>query len=227
MTDLTASPADASGARSGPLADHRRIARSEGLLPALRRLLDDLYGDRIPWGPGGHAVVPEPLGAGMTVLDTLPVEGETLRALKNPDPDPDPDADAPDDDDPDRAAWSLGLARLRLGLSERLRDTVLEHLAGRTVGDSRLLQQQMVKGQVADVLTAHLEIETMLDGAVPGDPDDDTVTRLHVQITESDRMLLRLLGAAGFLRDGPGGVAHASELLADAYAGPSPDGATP
>jgi hypothetical protein len=32
-------------------------------------------------------------------------------------------------------------------------------------------------------------------------------------------MLLRLLGAAGFLADGPGQAARASELIADVYFG--------
>jgi hypothetical protein len=59
----------------------------------------------------------------------------------------------------------------------------------------------------------------MLDGAAPGDLDGTVLTGLNAQITGTDRMLLRLLGAAGFLADGPGQAARASELIADVYFG--------
>ena len=40
---------------------------------------------------------------------------------------------------------------------------------------------------------------------------------VHARLTQADRTTLRLLGASGFLADGPGQVAYLSELLADAY----------
>ena len=61
----------------------------------------------------------------------------------------------------------------------------------------------------------------MLAGATPGDLDDGVLAALNAQITETDRMLLRLLGAVSFLADGPGQVARVSELIADVYFGPA------
>jgi hypothetical protein len=78
----------------------------------------------------------------------------------------------------------------------------------------------MVKGGVAEAVIEQLEIETMLAGATPGDLDDGVLAGLNAQITETDRMLLRLLGAVSFLADGPGQVARVSELIADVYFGP-------
>ncbi|MET7699167.1 hypothetical protein [Streptomyces sp. NPDC005485] len=127
--------------------------------------------------------------------------------------------------------WSTGLAWLRLGVSERLRDASIAYLALRQVEGTSLLMQQMVKGALADVLIEHLEIEGFLDDladgidrvAVPLGPrppiDERELTRLQAQITRADRTLLRLLGAHGFTAEGPGMTAHASELLADVYCG--------
>lgn len=144
-------------------------------------------------------------------MTTLTVEGGTVVASRSRD---EPGVSTPR---PERAAWALGLTCLRFGLSERLLDAVLAHLGGRSVGDAKLLHQQMVKGGVAEAVIEQLEIETMLAGATPGDLDDDVLADLNAQITETDRMLLRLLGAVSFLADGPGQVARVSELIADVH----------
>lgn len=127
--------------------------------------------------------------------------------------------------------WNTGLAWLRLGTSERLRDACIAYLAAREAEGTSLLMQQMVKGALADVLIDHLEIEGVLDELADGtgpldlrEPmDEDALSRLQAQITDADRTLLRLLGAHGFTADGPGMTAHASELLADAYGGRATD----
>ncbi|MEV8504557.1 hypothetical protein AB0368_06955 [Actinoplanes sp. NPDC051475] len=122
-------------------------------------------------------------------------------------------ASAGEPDDP----WRLGLAHVRLGASRRLREQAQRYLSARTVGGTPLLLQQMVKGSLADALGRQIEAETVLSGAVPGALSQATLRHVHETITETDRELLRLLGASGFRLDGPGVTAHASALLADAY----------
>src|SRR5205807_900509 len=106
----------------------------------------------------------------------------------------------------------LGLVWLRLGLSEGLLDACVRYLDSRACGDSTVLRQQMVKGAVADVLIEHLEVHATLSGV-----DTPDLAHLHQQITLTDRALLLLLGASGYLTDGAGETAYRSEVLAEAY----------
>lgn len=240
MKATTTVPAGEPAARDGggslrDGAEIRRLARAEGLMPAISRLHGAVLGDALPCGPGGHAVVPAELADGCpslwaggavvprdrekeTVLHTLEVpEGGTVVALRC-------EGSARGETHP---RWVLGLAWLRWGLSERLLDACLEYLGSRSAGDAKLLHQQMVKGRVADALIEHLEIGAMLDGPQPPGPEPlgaSALAHLHEQITAADRMLLRLLGASSFLAAGPGQTARISELIADVYTGPARDG---
>ncbi|MGW7077321.1 hypothetical protein [Streptomyces sp. NPDC054866] len=219
-------------------------ARADGLVPALT-LLGRAFSTKVPpRGPRGHAVLPKELldefaameaeadaesgsrsGSasgedgpmpGLAVL--RPGEGAGTRAGAG-----EPSARS----DPASRDWNTGLAWLRLGASERLRDACIAYLAAREVEGTSLLMQQMVKGALADVLIDHLEIEGVLDDLAEGigpfapqEPmDEQALGRLQAQITQADRTLLRLLGAHGFTAEGPGMTAHASELIADAYCG--------
>lgn len=195
---------------------YRRTARHDGLVAALSLLCETVCDGGPPRGPGGHVVAPAGvLGADTgDVLATMTAEGGTVVASRSR-------AEPPSGSNTPCPAWALGVTCLRFGLSERLLAAVLAHLGGRTVGDAKLLHQQMVKGGVAEAVIEQLEIETMLAGATPGQLDDDVLARLNAQITETDRMLLRLLGAVSFLADGPGQVARVSELIADVYFGPA------
>jgi hypothetical protein len=195
---------------------YRRTARHDGLVPALALLCETVCDGAPPPGPGGHVVAPAGVAGADTgdFMTTNTVEDGIIVALRSR-------AEPPSVSETPRAAWALGVTCLRLGLSERLLDAVLAHLGDRTVGDAKLLHQQMVKGGVAEAVIEQLEIATMLAGATPGDLDDGVLAGLNAQITETDRMLLRLLGAVSFLADGPGQVARVSELLADVYFGPA------
>ncbi|MBZ3906734.1 hypothetical protein [Streptomyces griseiscabiei] len=205
---------------------YRRTARHDGLVPALTLLCETVCDGAPPRGPGGHVVAPAGVtgaeaggaGSGGTgsggAVTTLRVEGGTVVAWRSR-------AEPPGEPKSPSEAWVLGLTCLRLGLSERLLDAVLAHLGGRTAGGAKLLHQQLVKGGVAEAVMEQLEIETMLSGATPGDLDDGVLAGLNAQITETDRMLLRLLGAMSFLTDGPGQAARVSELIADVYFGPA------
>ncbi|MFJ2865086.1 hypothetical protein [Kitasatospora sp. NPDC087314] len=213
----------------------RTSARNDGLVPALTLLSRALSPGVAPRGPRGHAVVPRELLGDLAESgdddadgDRDPVPG--LAVLGPAGPPPDPSA-------PDARNWGTGLAWLRLGASERLREACLAYLAARQVEGSSLLLQQLVKGALADVLIDHLEIEGVLDDLADGSGPDDSplapglpldgpaLARLQAQITQADRALLRLLGAYGFTAEGPGRAAYASELLADVYCGwPRPAG---
>lgn len=195
---------------------YRRTARHDGLVSALALLCETVCDGAPPRGPGGHVVAPAGVIGADTgdVVTTITVEDGTVVALRSR-------AEPPSVSRTSWAAWALGVTCLRLGVSERLLDAVLAHLGGRTVGDAKLLHQQMVKGGVAEAVIEQLEIATMLEDAVPGDLDDAVLAGLNAQITETDRMLLRLLGAVSFLADGPGQVARVSELMADVYFGPA------
>ncbi|MEU7343703.1 hypothetical protein ABZ778_07210 [Streptomyces bacillaris] len=202
----------------------RRTARDAGLVAALSALQAEQVPGALPLGPAGHALLPESVAAAAhgvrrgartaprertaeTTLRTVRLYGDTLVALRHPLP-PGPE----DPDDP----WALGLARLRLGLSEALLDSCLEHLSARTFGGSPLLVRQLVQDSLAEALTDHLELGELL-GPEAGLTGGELIA-LHRAVTRTDRVLLRLLGGHGFRTDGPGQSAHVSELLADVYA---------
>ncbi|MEV6121581.1 hypothetical protein AB0M23_13805 [Streptomyces sp. NPDC052077] len=202
----------------------RRTAREHGLVAALTALQAEVAPDALPLGPAGHALLPAgPAGSARGVLRggraaprdraaesaprTVRLHGEVLVALRHPLP--------PGPDDPcDR--WVLGLARLRLGLSEALLDDCVEYLSARTFGGSPLLTRQLVGDSLAEALTDHLELRGLLGPGARFTAGE--LTALHRAVTRADRVLLRLLGGQGFRADGPGQSAHVSELLADVYA---------
>ncbi|HWO65290.1 MAG TPA: DUF2786 domain-containing protein [Umezawaea sp.] len=209
-----------------------RAARADGVAAALTELAAAVLPGLLPCGPAGHAIVPPEIaeGADRVWADGITVDRSTcaetdlgvvdlpggpvlLRRHRAP---TGVNGFAP----AQRAAWTLGLVWLRLGLSEELRETAMRYLNGRRTGNSTLLQQQMVKSTVADGLIEHLEVRAVLTGVGPGELPDAVLNHLHAQLTEADRALVKLLGASGYLAGGPGQVARVSELLAEAYCRP-------
>jgi hypothetical protein len=206
-----------------------RAARTDGVAAALTELASAVLPGLLPCGPAGHAIVPAEIAAGAakawadgitvdradgaeTQLDVIELPGGPVAVLRHR------VAGGVNGFAPaQRAAWTLGLVWLRLGLSEELRETAMRYLNGRRTGNSTLLQQQMVKSTVADGLIEHLEVRAVLTGIGPGELPDTVLNHLHAQLTEADRALVKLLGASGYLAGGPGQVARVSELLAEAY----------
>jgi hypothetical protein len=185
------------------------------------QVLRDRFGSgTVPFGPGGHAVVPAPLaesaeeawfGGRVTVrdrtgesrVDAPLLAGEGLVGLRVAGPVP----------AGDWTAWSADLARFRLAQSAALLGDCVRYLSDRLVGADRLLDQQLVRADLADAGTDLAELRALLTGPVAAD-----LTGIHRRLTAVDRTLLRLLGASGFLADGPGRRAAVAELLADVYA---------
>lgn len=214
------------------------VARDQGLGPAVAALHRAVGERMLAYGPGGHALAPAELlrtathawHAGQLAPRTAEVE---LRGTQPPldnfglvpvnwwCPDGPPGHRAQDQG---YLAWAAGVAWLRLGLSQRLLGTVLSWLGDRAFGGAPLLQQQMIKGELADSAVVQLELHSGLTavsaaGATAG-LSARVLTELHDRITLADRARLRLLGAVGFTTAGPGHIAWASELLADVYALP-------
>jgi hypothetical protein len=211
----------------------RAVARADGLIPAVTWLTDAVAGGALVCGPSGHAVVPAGVArtaqrvwlgnvpadraAGQeTTLRTLRLDGEDLIALRHRPAAAGPEPPCPWPD------WIFGLAWVRLGVSEALLDRCLTYLRNRKTGETPLLLQQMVRGSVAEAVGGHLEIRAVLDGSAAAGRPAVALADLHRQITVTDRGLSRLLGAAGFLADGPGQSAYLSALLSDAYLGEVP-----
>ena len=101
---------------------------------------------------------------------------------------------------------------LRLGASEHLLRTTVDHLRGRQLGDGLLIHNPVVRTQLALAATEQLVVEAELTEQV-GVPRTDSARRLNRTLTDIDRLLLRLLGAWSFLEAGPGTDALVSECL--------------
>jgi hypothetical protein len=109
---------------------------------------------------------------------------------------------------------------------ELLRETlrhVIEHLAGRTSDGASLLSMQLVQGQLADIA-----LRLSADDAMPPqrrDADCPARWRTHQRQVAIGRSLLRLLGASGFLADGPAGDLHLAEVTGNVYLHPETEDA--
>ncbi|PRY38130.1 acyl-CoA dehydrogenase family protein [Umezawaea tangerina] len=107
-----------------------------------------------------------------------------------------------------------GLLDLHRQLLRRGIDHAVEHLNGRTSGDTTLLDRQLVQASLADVAVEIRESEALR-------PDDPASRwRAHQGLTAAGRLLLTLLGASSFLVTGPGGELHLAEVTGNVYLHP-------
>ncbi|PWK75149.1 hypothetical protein BCL76_101884 [Streptomyces sp. CG 926] len=203
---MTATEHGAVSVAVAPTPSVQDVARREGFAPALRLLLGGRGAGQAPRGRSGFALLPEDWAADRVVLRRYRLPGGPVVVVHELPTAPAGGGGAVDGPD---------LLRLRLGVAEGLRDACVEHLAARPSGDSTVLMQQMVKGQLAEALAQQLELSALLDSGAP--VRGPFLRDVHGQITRNGRSLLRLLGAYGYLADGPGAVADASELLADVH----------
>ncbi|MGX7827886.1 hypothetical protein ACTG9Q_22640 [Actinokineospora sp. 24-640] len=194
------------------------VAAEFGVVPALARLHAATSPGVLPAGPGGHVLLPaeiavvcdrfsspggararqdfleEPLGA-------VPTDSGELTALRVATAGP---------ADP---AWAEGVAWLRLGLVDRLLARAAEHLRGRFVQGQSTLSLPLVRALLADGIAARAQAQALLAAW----PDADTTAAAHRCLAEAERVGLHLVGASGFVADGPGRDVRAAELLADTY----------
>jgi hypothetical protein len=99
-------------------------------------------------------------------------------------------------------------------LREALRHT-MRWLDGRSAEGSSLLARQLNQGACADVAVEIAECEAMIARLDPAAPDISAL--ISRRLTVAGRDLLDLLGAAGFLGDGPGGDLYLAELARNIY----------
>ena len=194
------------------------VAAESGIVPALARLHSALSPGVLPAGPGGHVLLPAEIAVvcdrfqapgGVRdrqdfledALGTVPTDSGDLTALRV--------ATAGPADD----TWAEGIAWLRLGLVDRLLHRAVEHLRGRTVQGTTTLSLPLVRALLADGVAARAQAQALLAGW----PDADTTAAAHRAIAEAERIGLHLVGASGFVADGPGRDVRAAELLADTY----------
>jgi hypothetical protein len=118
--------------------------------------------------------------------------------------------------DPDGrlAVFAALLGAVRLAVTRRLLDRAVAHLAGRTSGGEPTLRRQLVLGTVADVFTG---IEAARQALLVAGHVPAAVVDAHDRVTELDWEAAKLLGASGYLADGPARGAYVSRLTANCW----------
>ncbi|PQP83665.1 hypothetical protein C0Q44_02960 [Paenibacillus sp. PCH8] len=94
---------------------------------------------------------------------------------------------------------------------------VRRHLSGRISGGQLTFQHQLVKGMVADILTTLYMAETLPEdrflSANSGIPTERVHAWIHHELDEAFRLIQRLGGGFGFLRQGVSAYTYAGQLV--------------
>ena len=109
---------------------------------------------------------------------------------------------------------AAALAALRIGLLSGLLDTAAHRLAGRTFAGTRLIDQQLVVGAVADVLT---ELDLAAAARLDAGPAAEVAAAQHERLTEAGWTVARFFGAEGYLAGHPVRSLYLSALAADVW----------
>jgi hypothetical protein len=201
------------------------IARHDGVAAALRALGEDMTPGALPFGPGGHAVVPAGWPAGdpqsaspPELMFTIALGEDRIAVVRRQAAPAGPAGERHAHPEGTCPRFTAGICWLRLGTSRWLLAHAVSHAQQRKVGEEPLLGQQLVKAMVADTLTAQLQAQALLDGDAA--PSAAVLAQASALILAADRIALRVLGASGFTAGLASHTAWVSELLADAYLGP-------
>jgi hypothetical protein len=116
------------------------------------------------------------------------------------------------------AAASLLLAAVRLGLTARMLDLAVRHLAARLVDGEPLTHKQLLQGAIADAATA---IELCRYGLTTANCAA-AVEALHARLSTVGWSISTLFGGSGYLRDHPVRCLYVAELVHDAWAPATP-----
>jgi alkylation response protein AidB-like acyl-CoA dehydrogenase len=103
---------------------------------------------------------------------------------------------------------------VRLGLTHRMLDLAVAHLAGRLSDGAPLTARQLVQAAIADVATA---LETCWHGLAVA-TDTPGAAWLHARLDRADLTVAGLFGAAGYLLDHPVRCLHVAALVREAWA---------
>lgn len=115
--------------------------------------------------------------------------------------------------------FAAGLLDLHRDLLRQTLRQVMDHLGGRTSGGSTLLSRQLVQGELADIAMRLAGDDAMPASGRAGSPA--ARWRTHQLYLSLGRRLLRLLGASGFLMDGPAAPLHLAEVTGNVYLHPA------
>jgi alkylation response protein AidB-like acyl-CoA dehydrogenase len=210
-------------------SDYEQAARDQGLAAGLGLALADC--DIPATAPGRYAAVPARLADGGRPVLTNSLAGREdivfmdcgLVRSRPPAAASTGELAAAISRRRDLAAVGRRLAAVRLGLTRRLLDGAVDHLASRTGGAEPLIRKQMLVGTIADVI-AGVELLRALAPprparTVPADavPADGVLADLHARITELDWQVIRLFGAAGYIADHPVRALYVSALVANTW----------
>jgi hypothetical protein len=119
-------------------------------------------------------------------------------------------------DEADR--FAAGLVALHRAILRRTLDDALRHLAARTSAGTTLLARQLVQAELADVALVLRECDELPDSG--GEAARRTRWQAHQRLIVAGRSLLALMGASGFLLDGPGADLYLAEVAGNVYLHP-------
>ncbi|MFW6690937.1 acyl-CoA dehydrogenase family protein [Streptomyces sp. MAR4 CNX-425] len=218
----------------------RARAKAEGPAPALAELRAGLGPGARPWGPGGHAVLPlagagTPGGAPVATLEFASGDLGVWRDESRRDGAAGPWTAG--------VLWiRLGLTEQLLRTAA---DYLAGRRVGGEVLAETPSVRTVLGEAAADLLEARLLLEHGADGGASGTPappagpaaaaaaagpgasahdprppgaaEPGSAARAADVLVRAQRTALRLLGASGYLDDGPGRLARAVDLLADVH----------
>lgn len=105
------------------------------------------------------------------------------------------------------------LLRAHTRLLAHVVELTVADLGRRTVAGRPLLGRQLVQAGIADAVLLIRETHGLLDSGA----DDGIYSTMFARLVRGGRAVLRLLGAASFLADGPGGAVLTAEQVGTLY----------
>lgn len=106
------------------------------------------------------------------------------------------------------------LGAVRLGVTRRLLDWAMQHLSSRVAGGEPIIRKQLVLGVLADSHTSLQALRHCLSAAADMPA---AMTEVHDRITVLDWDITKLLGASGYVGEGPAREAYVSLLIANCW----------
>lgn len=114
---------------------------------------------------------------------------------------------------PDPSAWAADLCAEHVELTRLLIDAAVDHLGSRTLDGTPLLSRQVPQALLADTAMDIAEAVECFRAAA----NVAHLADIHRRVVAAARRVVRLLGARGFVLDGPGGALYAAELTCRLY----------
>jgi hypothetical protein len=182
---------------------------ADGLAAGLTLALEGMAASAAPGPVAAFPAAAVPAGAAVFPHDIAARQGVTFVPRGIPRPVPDGQL----------TALGARLAAVRLGVSRRLREHAVEHLAARVADGERTIRKQLVQGALADAAVA---AESALQCLLVAGHLAVAVADTHDRLTALDWELAKLLGASGFADDPgtpdtPAAAAYVSRLAANCW----------